>query len=559
MMKGFRLSTRLLIILLGIGTAVNVIAVAMCLVSFRGELERLARENQEMRLKVLWELLRSRGSTIDVEGDRLVIGGTYTVNGDFSLPDRLSRLCGGTADIFMGDVCVTTSVLKDDGTRAVGARLPAKVRDVVFKEGRPYRGEATVLGNRCFMAYDPILNPQGRIVGVLSAGIRRSDFFASFDRLVVNLVVVIVVLGMLGGVILTVIMKRLLTVPLTGLIESVRDLARGEGDLTRRIQAARQDEIGVLAGEFNGFVEGLEKMVGRIKEEVRVLDMTSREVASGTKGLNRITQDQASTVEQVAATIEEMTSSIKHNAQNAEEGRSKAHSMVQTAQASLRSSQELAAAMGEILEASRKIGLIISTVNDVAFQTNLLALNAAVEAARAGEHGKGFAVVAEEVRSLAQRSADAARQIRALIEDSAGKVHAGDEIMKKSSESLREMIGFIEDITRSIEEIASSSAQQAAGVDEVNRAISQIDTSTQQNASTVEQIAAASEQLRKESVRLGSTVKRFKVSAIGDLTDMRAKTDGRPPLRSGDAKAVLHGDDPSSEQEGLPGGGFLEA
>ena len=161
---------------------------------------------------------------------------------------------------------------------------------------------------------------------------------------------------------------------------------------------------------------------------------------------------------------------------------------------------------------SKKIGDIIVTVNEVAFQTNLLALNAAVEAARAGEHGKGFAVVAQEVRSLAQRSAEAAKQIKEMIQDTVNKVNAGDDIVKKAVISLKEIIGHIDMLSQTMDEISSSSNEQAIGVDEVNRAISQIDTTTQQNASTVEELAAATGLLSTEAEVLNKTVARFRVT-----------------------------------------------
>ncbi|HHO75014.1 MAG TPA: HAMP domain-containing protein [Deltaproteobacteria bacterium] len=290
------------------------------------------------------------------------------------------------------------------------------------------------------------------------------------------------------------------------------NIAQGDADLSARLPVSSTDEVGEIASWFNEFVSNLEDVITKVKMAALQVDTATQEVAAGSQGLSQATQEQASSIEEVAATIEEMTSSIKQNASNASQGREKAQAMVQMANSSGNDSQELVRGMSEISDASKKIGDIIVTVNEVAFQTNLLALNAAVEAARAGEHGKGFAVVAEEVRALAQRSADAARQIKNLIEDTVNKIGMGDAMVKKSGESLEKIITHIEDLSLTMEEIAAASSEQASGVDELNRAVSQIDNTTQQNASTVEELASTSDNLSSEAKELAETVDRFKVS-----------------------------------------------
>lgn len=510
-MLKFNLTIKIVILFLCTITIILGIALGDSFYNFHNELKRIAGENQEMRIKVFWHLLNQKGSDIRILGDKLMVG-DYVINGNYELPDRLKELCGGTATIFMNDMRVSTNVLKEDGSRAVGTKLEGAAYDAVFKEGKPYRGEADILGVHYFTAYDPIRNASGNLIGVLYTGVKRSDFFASFDRLIIRVVVFTILMAVLVEIGMLFILRKMVAKPIDEVVKSMRDIAQGEGDLTKRLLVRSKDEVGELALWFNKFEDFLEGVIIGVKNTTEYMDASTKEVAAGAQGLSQATQEQASAIEEVAATIEEMTSSIKHNAANASDGRERANDMVHMAHTIGEDAQHLVKAMGEISAASKKIGDIIITVNEVAFQTNLLALNAAVEAARAGEHGKGFAVVAEEVRALAQRSADASREIKTLIEDTVNKVNVGDAMVKKSGESVTQIAKRIQDLSQLMEEIAAASGEQASGVDELNRAIAQIDATTQQNASTVEELAGASDSLSSEAQQLSQTVARFKVS-----------------------------------------------
>jgi len=330
------------------------------------------------------------------------------------------------------------------------------------------------------------------------------------------IMMVIAIGAVLGAVFIFIgiLMARAIAQPLRDASKVLQDIAEGDGDLTMRLNVATGDEVGEMAQWFNKFVSKLEEIISSVKQSAVKVDQATLEVASGSQGVSQATQEQASAIEQVAATVEEMTSSIRQNAGNAEQGRRQTQEMVGLAGDAGQLTEKLVQAMNDISTSSHKIGDIITTVNEVAFQTNLLALNAAVEAARAGEHGKGFAVVAEEVRALAQRSAESSRQVRSLIEDSLAKVQTGDEIVKQSSTAIASIVSRIETVANTMDEIAASSSEQASGVDELNRAIGQIDSSTQQNAGTVEELAGAADMLSQEAELLSSNVARFKVSSI---------------------------------------------
>ncbi|HQP30818.1 MAG TPA: methyl-accepting chemotaxis protein, partial [Deltaproteobacteria bacterium] len=250
--------------------------------------------------------------------------------------------------------------------------------------------------------------------------------------------------------------RNVISKPLKSLNERMTDLAAGQGDLTQRLVVSSADQLGLMSINTNRFIDQIEQIVMDVKNTALRVEVATQEVQSGSQGLSQSTQEQAAAIEEVAATIEEMTSAIKNTAANSEQGRVQTLKIVGLAEQGGEIARALVKAMEAIKVSSRKIGEITATVNEVAFQTNLLALNAAVEAARAGEHGKGFAVVAEEVRALAQKSAQSASEIRALIEDSLNKVDTGDRMVMQTHEALENIAKSMEQLARTIEEITAS-------------------------------------------------------------------------------------------------------
>ena len=317
--------------------------------------------------------------------------------------------------------------------------------------------------------------------------------------------VVALVIGVLAAVTIT----RSITGPVRLASEAVQAVAGG--DLTGRLQAGGRDELGQLLTMLNDMTQNLARMVSGVRQGCDQLNVAAAEIAQGNADLSARTESQASSLEQTAASVEEMAAQIKANADNARLADQLANRASEVAQAGGAAVGEVVVTMDAISTSSRKIADIIGTIDGIAFQTNILALNAAVEAARAGEQGRGFAVVAGEVRLLAQRSAEAAKEIKSLIGDSVSKVESGSSQVLSASETIAQMVGEVRKVTDLVGEITVSSREQSEGVSQINAAVSQLDQATQQNAALVEQTAAAADSMRMQTTKLSEAVAAFRV------------------------------------------------
>jgi methyl-accepting chemotaxis protein len=285
-----------------------------------------------------------------------------------------------------------------------------------------------------------------------------------------------------------------------------------DGDLRMRAEADGAGESGQLMGAMREMTEKLVGTISNVRSGTELISTVSAEIASGSMDLSARTEQQAASLEETASSMEELTATVKQNAEHAHQANKLAVSASEVAVKGGEVVSEVVGTMASINDSSKRIAEIIGVIDGIAFQTNILALNAAVEAARAGEQGRGFAVVASEVRSLAQRSAAAAKEIKALIDDSVEKVNAGTQLADKAGSTMNEVVTSVKRVTDIIGEIADASAEQTAGIEQVNKAIAAMDQATQQNAALVEESAAAAATMREQAGNLTRVISGFVVS-----------------------------------------------
>lgn len=363
-----------------------------------------------------------------------------------------------------------------------------------------------------------------------AAGSKLDDTRVTVDKLT-NVTKVIILAAVVVGLLILLFTDRYLVAMLVKPLDRIRDhfAIIAQGDLSQPVQEFGRNCVGKLVPLLRAMQDSLREAVSAIRSGTENIYRGAAEISAGNNDLSSRTEEQASALEQTAASMEQLTATVKFNADNARQASSLAETATGTAQQGGRLVGEVVSTMAGISGSSKKIAEITNVINSIAFQTNILALNAAVEAARAGEQGRGFAVVASEVRNLAQRSANAAKEIATLIEDSVQRVEKGSDLVNSAGHTMNDILKSVQDVNEIMKHIASASEEQSKGISQVGTAVTEMDSVTQQNASLVEEVSAAASALERQTEELQASVAKFRLAPATAASP--AATPAVPALR----------------------------
>ena len=492
----------------------------------QGQLELLAQERQDSSMRVAWEVLKSKGDRFAIKDGKLVVGDNYVVNDNFEVVDRVKELVGGTATVFQGDMRVSTNVKKPDGSRAVGTPLAKNAAyEAIFQQGNPYRGSADILGTPFYTAYDPILDADGKVIGILYVGLKKSEFLEHVQAARSKLLQIAFGVGLAGALMIAWYLRRTLK-PLTEIAHTTRALAEGRLDMDVPSQG-RTDEVGEIARALDALRDALvernrlEAEAAQAAQELQELEKNriTEQLALQSAEAGRRAEEQAAAAEQrkefvaslagtmehqVAESMDRVTQALQELGQASETMRQgasatlascalaadKSNIACENIEAIAAATEEMSASVREIerkigvaaveiekaarqtsestqtiaslSQASHRIGAVVELIQDIAEQTNLLALNATIEAARAGDAGRGFAVVASEVKGLATQTAKATQDISVLI----GEIQAHTERSVATMGAVAQQVETVHEISS---EISAAVREQAASTAEISR------------------------------------------------------------------------------------------
>lgn len=342
-------------------------------------------------------------------------------------------------------------------------------------------------------------------------------------------IVTAIVMFLMVALLATLVVRRTMR-PIKVTAAAMKDIAHGQGDLTKRLEVASRDEVGELAFQFNAFVSRMQDTLLEVRSSTRQVFSASGQIAEGSEELATRTEQSAANLQETSSSMEEISSNVKNSSDSAKKADGFAKSTASMAQEGKFAMEKVSSTMDDIAGSGVKIGEIITMIDSIAFQTNILALNAAVEAARAGEHGRGFAVVASEVRTLASRSSDASKEIRTLIDQSTAHTKSGTVLVAGASEKISAILDGVNRMSEVMAEISAGAVEQSAGIGQINTAVSELDSMTQQNASMVQQTSSAAAGMRQHAAKLNELINSFVLSEEGASSP---RSPGLPSPRTG--------------------------
>ncbi len=514
---------------------------------------RQAEASLKQRIDTLELMLKKHGSEFRIENGKLMIG-DYSIDGNYEYVDTLTKIFGGTATIFKGDTRVSTNVLKEDGSRAIGTQLKGKVHDIVFRDKKYYSGLATILGEPYFTAYSPIFDKSGEVAGILYAGVKKQEFLAAYNEIRTVLSITALIFMIISAIISLLIINRIIR-ELHQAIDIMHEM--GTGNFAVKVNADKDDdtEIGRLMKSLAAFRDMMHNMIQDISTAFMRLSSSAEELGATSDMFSQNAQAQAAAAEEINATVEEMSAGMENVSMSAvdqsrsvdsliwsmkelsgiiektssriQQSMSLAHNMTDGAQKGEQYLGLMKKNMNKIYQSSTQVNDIIKIINEISEKINLLSLNAAIEAARAGEAGRGFAVVADEISKLAEQTASQIKEIDSLIKRNMEDITSGNRTVEESVNAIGQLISQISDITEIISSIDAYNSKQLETNNIVNSEVSEVKIKTEEiTMATEEQKLAASEiansvgsvNIASQSIASGAEEMNANIEELVDMT-----------------------------------------